>query len=74
MSKDNVAVVTPGAPDGYDPSRHNYIKKQMRLISEGKLVARPGQALHIHIAHDDWCALLTRGGYCDCDPDIRAGS
>jgi hypothetical protein len=74
-NEDRVMIVTLGTPPpGYDPMRHNHIKKQLRLVAEGKLRVRPGQALHVEVAHDDWCALLVRGDYCDCDPDIRVRS
>jgi hypothetical protein len=66
-----VLFVTPGAPPGYDPTRHNYFKKQLRLVAEGKLTLRPGEVAHVDVLHDDWCALLVQGGYCDCDPDFR---
>jgi hypothetical protein len=67
----SIAVVTPGAPAGYDPLKHACIRKQLWLIAEGKLNLDPGAMQHIEVRHDDWCALLVRGGYCSCDPDIR---
>jgi hypothetical protein len=67
----DVALVTPGAPPGYDPTRHNYVRKQLALIAAGKLRFRPGECRDLEIRHDDWCVLLVQGGYCDCDPDIR---
>jgi hypothetical protein len=69
----SVALVTLGqTPAGYDPTRHNYVQKQLRLIAEGKLRVRPGTAQHVEVAHDDWCDALTgKGLYCNCDPDIR---
>jgi hypothetical protein len=61
----------PGAPADYEPLRHAYIRKQLRLIAEGKLRVAPGARQHVEVRHDDRCALLVQGGYCDCDPDIR---
>jgi hypothetical protein len=30
-----------------------------------------GSVHHVDIYHDDWCALLTHDGVCDCSPDVR---
>jgi hypothetical protein len=66
-----VALVTLGQPPaGYDPTKHNYVKKQMAMLAEGLLQVRPGEAQNVEVAHDDDCAIF-RGGYCGCDPDIR---
>lgn len=65
-----VLFYAPGAPAGYDPMRHNYVREQLRLIAAGKLRFEPGALNDVEVRHDDWCALLVRGGYCDCDPDI----
>jgi hypothetical protein len=70
MSYVNVALVTPGAPPGYDPARHNYVRKQLRMVAEGKLPVRPGRLQHVEVRHDDNCPIFG-GGYCACDPDIR---
>jgi hypothetical protein len=68
----SVAIVTPGAPADYDPMKHAYVRKQLRLIEEGKLSIQPGELAHVDVLHDDWCAMLTGTGlYCNCDPDIR---
>lgn len=32
---------------------------------------RAGDAVHVEIRHDDWCAIWKRKP-CDCDPDIEA--
>ncbi len=51
-----------------DPMKHNYYKKLMKLHAQGKL---PTVGLHeVDICHDDWCRVY-RGGYCNCEPDIR---
>jgi hypothetical protein len=55
----------------FDPARHNYLKKLLRLFNEGKLQA--GQVSDAQIAHDPWCALNS-GDYCNCDPDITLRS
>ena len=47
MSYVNVALVTPGAPPGYDPARHNYVRKQLGMVAEGKLPVRPGRLQHV---------------------------
>jgi hypothetical protein len=50
-----------------DPTKHNYMKKLLKLQAEGKL---PKVGLHdVDVAHDDWCQVY-QGGYCNCDPDI----
>ena len=51
-----------------DQPLHNYKRKILGLIAEGKLSLDPG-LWHIDVAHDDWCPALT-GGTCTCDPDI----
>jgi hypothetical protein len=61
----------PAETADYNPTRHNYVRKQLRLIAEGKLDVRPGELHHVEVRHDDWCALLVQGGYCDCNPDFR---
>jgi hypothetical protein len=72
MSKrDELLIVTPGVPGDYDPPRHNHVRKLQRLLAEGKLAVKPGALQGLEVLHDDWCALLTRGGYCNCDPIIE---
>ena len=44
------------------------MKKLLDLREEGKI--QPGQVACVTIAHDNWCAI-NRGGYCNCDPEIR---
>jgi hypothetical protein len=51
-----------------DPRKHNYYKKLMELLEQGKLP--PGRVTDVDICHDDWCRIY-RGGYCDCDPEIK---
>jgi hypothetical protein len=64
--------ITPGAPPGYDPTKHAYVRKQLRLIQEGKLALQPGEFARVDVLHDGWCAMLTGAGmYCNCDPDFR---
>ena len=48
--------------------RHNYYKKLLKLYEQGKL--RTPNLTLLDIYHDEWCAI-NRGGYCNCDPDIR---
>ncbi len=69
-----VAFVTPGAPPGYDPARHNYARKLAAMSAAGRFDPPPGTVLLTEIRHDDWCAVF-RGAYCDCSPSIelRAG-
>src|SRR5262249_51829444 len=67
-----VAWVTPNAPPGYDPGQHNHVRKQLALIASGELqLPGLGELAHVTVAHAIWCSLLTRAGYCDCDPEIR---
>jgi len=42
---------------------HNYRLKLEWLLARNKLSIRPGQMHHVHVAHDDWCAVY-RGGDC----------
>ncbi len=46
----------------------NYVAKLAAFITANGL--QPHQVIEVNIAHDDWCALLTRGAPCDCDPTI----
>jgi hypothetical protein len=48
----------------------NYQKKISKLVADGKLPSHVG-VHHVTVLHDDWCALLTHGGECDCDPEIQ---
>ena len=51
-----------------EPAKHNYMKKLLKLQAEGKL---PKVGIHdVSVAHDDWCQVY-KGGYCNCDPDIK---
>ena len=51
-----------------DPRKHNYHKKLMKLFAEGKVL--PGSVADVEIRHDDCCRIY-RGGYCNCDPEIK---
>jgi hypothetical protein len=60
-------VVFPRCPM-IDPRKHNYQRKVMELIEQGKVP--PGCVREVDIYHDDWCRIY-RGGYCNCDPVVR---
>jgi hypothetical protein len=49
------------------PSEHNYVKKLLCLIQEGKFPEVGLQMVEVY--HDDWCAIHL-GRCCNCDPDI----
>lgn len=49
----------------------NYQKKIQALVDEGKLDKSKQNVATV--LHDKWCAQLTAGGACNCDPDIRLG-
>jgi hypothetical protein len=51
----------------FDPRKHNYFEKLIKLVEEGKVI--PGLS-EVAVYHDDWCAVY-RGGYCDCDPEVK---
>ena len=51
-----------------DPRKHNYYRKLIKLVEEGKLP--PGYVGEVDVYHDDWCRIY-RGGYCNCDPEIK---
>jgi hypothetical protein len=55
----------------FGPGRHNYVKRLRQLHAEGKLDLSPGEVAGLLTLHDDWCALLVTGGYCDCNPEFR---
>lgn len=52
----------------YDPCKHNYMKKLIQLLEEGKLPF--GFCSGVDVYHDDWCRI-NRGGYCNCNPEIK---
>lgn len=47
---------------------HNYVDKLRAMQARGELPA--GGVADVEIAHDGWCRVY-KGGYCNCDPDIR---
>lgn len=49
--------------------RHNYVKKLLDLVDAGKLDLDPGTLHHLHVFHDDDCAVWD-GGFCDCAPEF----
>lgn len=49
---------------------HNYMKKILNLVAEGKLDPAPGEVRHVYTLHDDWCAFWD-GGLCNCDCEIE---
>ena len=52
----------------YDPRKHNYYDKVMKLFREGKVPR--GRLTEVDIYHDAWCGI-NRGGYCNCDPELK---
>lgn len=52
-----------------DPTKHNYYKKVLELFAAGKIPSK--SITDVDIFHDDWCGIH-KGGYCDCDPDVKA--
>jgi hypothetical protein len=51
-----------------DPRQHNYYKKLMQLVEQGRVPL--ARAAEVEVYHDPWCSLL-RGGCCNCDPEIK---
>jgi hypothetical protein len=51
-----------------DPLQHNYYKKLLQLVEQGKVL--PGRVMEVDVYHDDWCRIYC-GGYCNCDPEIE---
>jgi hypothetical protein len=52
----------------YDPRKHNYYRKLMKLVENGTIP--PDRLTEADVYHDDWCRIY-RGGYCNCEPEIR---
>jgi len=48
------------------PMGGNYEAKLEAALSQVK----PGDIYEAAVAHDDWCALLSGRGPCNCDPDV----
>lgn len=49
--------------------QHNYLKKLIAMRARGKLPITAG-LWDLEVALDNWCRIY-KGGYCNCDPDIR---
>ena len=54
--------------DAIDPRKRNYYRKLLDLVEQGKVPV--GRVREVDVCHDDWCRIY-RGGYCNCDPEIR---
>lgn len=50
-------------------NRGNYFPKLIALGQELHALA-PGVYL-VNVRHDEWCALLSGRGDCNCDPDVE---
>ena len=50
---------------------HNYVAKMVKLVEAGEI---PAGLQTVDIKHDDWCDLMFRRGYCNCDPEIALAS
>ena len=48
----------------------NYIPRVVAALRQSGLTGR-GQVAHAYVAHDEWCAMLSGRGPCNCNPDIR---
>lgn len=61
---DFAAIVLGDSPGG------NYTEHAMNI---GAQRARTGHfgLVHVDVMHDDWCALLTKGLPCNCNPEVR---
>jgi hypothetical protein len=55
--------------EDYDPRKHNYYPKVMRLYEEHGDKLR-GKVSDVDIRHDSWCGIYS-GGYCNCNPDVE---
>ena len=47
---------------------HNFERKWQAALRWLGVKVEPKYS--VHVLHDDGCAFL-KGGYCDCNPDIR---
>ncbi len=68
--KPTLYISIPPAKPQDGRSQHNHRLKLERLIAAGKLPVVVGKANLIDVAHDNGCGIF-RGGFCDCDPDIK---
>ena len=50
--------------------RSDYVQRILNLIASGELQTEPGAVNHVHVYHDDSCAVFS-GGTCNCDPEIK---
>lgn len=66
----NTTNVTPGSPANYNPQQHNYMKKIIQLKADGKIEL---DVANVYVSHDTWCAVY-KGGYCNCNPDIKVNA
>jgi hypothetical protein len=51
-----------------DPTRHNYYRKLLDLLEQGKITA--GRLNHVEFLHDNWCGI-NKGGYCNCEVEVN---
>ena len=72
MDNKGISYISMGTPPNPVDSQlvHNHRMKLDRLFMAGKIPVVKGQANRIDFYHDDWCGI-NKGGFCDCDPDIR---
>jgi hypothetical protein len=47
-----------------------YTRRLLRLLAAGRLTLPPGTVACLEVRHDRGCARLTRGGPCDCQPEL----
>lgn len=48
-----------------------YLVALLAAIEAGAIVVEPGAAVHVEVAHDDDCKLLSGRGACDCSPEVK---
>lgn len=51
--------------------QHSYQRPLIEFAQ--RLHPEPGTVTRISVCHDTWCAIY-KGGYCNCNPEIRVGS
>jgi hypothetical protein len=46
-----------------------YVKQQAAALRLGMIPA--GAYTDVYISHDDWCDLLNKRGFCNCEPTVE---
>lgn len=49
--------------------QHNFVRKMQEIYNLAGSMR--GSVTFADVVHDDWCDLLNKRGYCNCDPIVE---